>query len=411
MSMKKLFKDKPVAVAVVFFSMAAIGAAAFAAGMFGWHGTRMWQAYLVNFVFWTGLAYGGIFFVALSNLTNARFGRPMKRLAESMGAFLPVSFLLFAGLYFGRREIFPWMEKSLPHKDAWLNTGFLFGREAAGFIVLSGTALALMTASVKSDRLFAARSRPPAAADKGDLVQEARRHRLWRIQAFLSPLFCIFYVFILTMVSWDFVMMLSSDWYSTLFGPYFFMGCFYSAIAALFMISLLTYRDSEIEAYVGKNNFHGLGKFLLAFMLVTADFYFSQHLLMWYGNLPSETRFLIDRFHDAPWVSLSWTVLFMMFIVPFLVLLFRRSKTSTVVMLLLSTLILTGIWLERFLLIAPSLWKSDVLPLGVEELLVSIGFFGLMGLSILFYLRLGSWLPYGDPVFIEHYQSQPEPPR
>jgi Ni/Fe-hydrogenase subunit HybB-like protein len=393
---------------VAFMIMIAIGAGAFAAGMRGWHTARIWQAYLVNFVFWTGLAYGGIFFVALSNLTNAKFGRPMKRLAEAMGAFLPIAFLLFIGLYWGREAIFPWLHETIPHKQAWLNIRLLFWREGAGFVILSITAMILMTASMKSDRRFAAKSGSAADADAGAiLLQEARRHLLWRLQVLLSPLFCILYVFILTMFSWDFIMMLSTDWYSTLFGPYFFIGCFYSSIAALFIISLLVYRNSTLSAYIGKSNFHSLGKFMLAFLLVTGDFFFSQYLLMWYGNLPDETRFLITRLYTAPWKFLSWTVASMIFIVPFVVLLFRRSKTSMGVMLILSPLVLIGMWLERFLLIAPSLRPAGMLPLGIEEALVSIGFLGLMGISILCYLRLGPWVPSGDPVFIEHYQLEP----
>ena len=390
--------------AAAFVLMLLSGAATFAAGIMGWQTHRIWQAYLVNFVFWTGLAYGGMFFVALCNLTNARFSRPMKRLAESLGAFLPISLLMLIGLYFGREDIFPWLHVPIAHKQAWLNVRFLFWREGAGLLVLTITAFILMVASLKSDRSIARYVEKNRLSSPDEILQTARQNGSWRVQVIFSPLFCVLYVFILTMTSWDFIMMLSTEWYSTLFGAYYFMGAFYSAIAAIFIISLLVSRKSPLRNYIDNGNYHSLGKFMLAFMLVTADFFFSQYLVMWYGNLPVETRFLIDRFHDAPWRSLSWSIMFLIFVIPFIVLLSRRSKSSAVIMFSLSSLILIGMWLERFLLVVPSLWQAEKVPLGIEEALISLGFFGLMGLCVLFYLRIGPWVPVGDPIFIQHYQ-------
>ena len=87
---------------------------------------RAWQVYLVNFLFWSGLAFGTVLFSAMLTMTNARWGRPLKRLAEAPGAFLPVAFLLFWVLFFGREKLFPWIHEPLGHKQFWLSSGFLF---------------------------------------------------------------------------------------------------------------------------------------------------------------------------------------------------------------------------------------------------------------------------------------------
>ena len=56
---------------------------------------RTWQAFLINTVFWGGIAHAGVLFAVIWQLTDAKWGRAFKRLAEACAGFLPVSFLMF----------------------------------------------------------------------------------------------------------------------------------------------------------------------------------------------------------------------------------------------------------------------------------------------------------------------------
>ena len=196
-------------------------------------------------------------------------------------------------------------------------------------------------------------------------------------------------------------MSLSPHWYSTLFGMYFFTGAFYSSLAFLFLLTLLFFKPFDLGNFVGEKQFHDLGKLLLGFCLVTGDFFFSQFLVIWYGNLPEETRFVITRVNSAPWKPLAWTVLSLGFALPFIALLSRKAKMRRGVMLVVSIIILIGMWLERFLLVAPSLWKGQDLPLGFSEFFISLGFLGLMSLSLLWFFKRFPSLPVSDPLFQE----------
>src|SRR5208283_659816 len=91
----------PRAWTIILALLAFVGLVAFCLGISGAQAQRAWQAYLINFVYWTGLSFGAVLFVAVLNMTNAQWGRSLKRMAEALGAFLPVSFLLFWILYFG----------------------------------------------------------------------------------------------------------------------------------------------------------------------------------------------------------------------------------------------------------------------------------------------------------------------
>jgi hypothetical protein len=384
---------------ILFAVLALAGAVAFLAGVSGPQSLRAWQAYLVNYVFWTGLSFGAVLFVAVLNLTNARWGRSLKRLAEGLGAFLPASFLLFWVLYFGREEIFPWINEPVPEKAGWLNVGFLFARDGAGLLLLTLLSMALIFFSVKADREFI--NRPIGSADPAG-------GKRWRSQRALSPVFGILYAFILSLLAFDLIMSLDPHWYSTLFGAYYFVSSFYAALASLVLVSHLLWRTHGLQKYIHPHHLHDLGKLLFAFCLFTGYLFYVQFLVIWYGNLPEETKYIILRVRFSPWEPLGWTVLGMISILPFLVLLRRKWKMNPAVMIPISLVVLGGMWLERFILVAPSLWKEKSLPLGLSEVLITAGFFGAMALSLAFFLQRVPLIPVSDPFFREAMQPHEE---
>jgi hypothetical protein len=155
---------------VIFALLTLVGMAGFIFAILGPEPLRAWQAYLVNFLFWTGLSFGAVLFVAVLNLTGAAWGRPLKHLAESFGAYLPVGFALFWLLYFGRMEIFPWIREPVPGREVWLNVPFLFARNGAGFLLLSIASLAMVYFSLKGDREWIKKlNSPPPPFPKGGM--------------------------------------------------------------------------------------------------------------------------------------------------------------------------------------------------------------------------------------------------
>jgi hypothetical protein len=384
---------------ILFAALALVGGAAFLLGIGGPQSLRVWQAYLVNYVFWTGLSFGAVLFVAVLNMTDARWGRSLKRLAEGLGAFLPASFFLFWVLYLGREEIFPWVSEPVPEKAGWLNVGFLFARDGAGLFLLILLSMALIFYSVKADREFL--NRPAGGADPAG-------GKAWRAQRVLSPVFGILYALILSLLAFDLIMSLDPHWYSTLFGAYYFMSSFYAALAALVLVSHLFRKTHGLQEYIHPHHLHDLGKLLFAFCLFTGYLFYVQFLVIWYGNLPEETKYIILRVRFSPWEPLGWTILGMILILPFLVLLRRKLKMNPAVMIPVSLVVLGGMWLERFILVAPSLWKEKSLPLGLLEILITAGFLGIMALSLAIFLQRAPLLPVSDPFFREAMQPHEE---
>jgi len=384
---------------LLFGGLLVVGAVSFVMGISGPQAQRVWQAYLVNFVFWFGMAAGSILFVAVLNMTHARWGRPLKRLAEALGAFLPVSFILFWLLYAGRASLFPWIH-DLPHgKERWLNVPFLFARDGIAIFLLAAVAMALIYFSVRADLVRYSESRAPDP----DVS--------WKRQIVLSPVLGILYALVMSLVAFDLVMSLDPHWTSTLFGGYFFVGSFYAALAALTLLSGLLRKTSALEPLLRRRHFHDLGKLLFGFCMMTGYLFYAQFLVIWYGNLPEETRYVIQRIRQAPWSPLPWIILGICFAVPFFMLLSRKLKMSAGGLMGISMIVLIGMWLERFFLVAPSVWRATELPLGLIELCITAGFLGAVGLTLTLFLKTFPLLPVSDPLFQEEMKKILAEPR
>src|SRR6266851_2387291 len=217
------------------------GVLAFGVGLADGGAVRAWQAFLVNLLFFLGIAQGGVAVSASFYLTQARWGGAgLYRLAESFAGFLPLGFLLFWVLLAGRTLIFPWVNHPLPEKAAWLNVRFLFIRDGLGLLVMTLLSFFFIRASQRSDAVQWAQSysnidRPPSSVMR------------------LSPILLIAYAAIYSMLAFDLVMSLSPRWYSTLFGAYFFSGAYWSALATIALLAIFLRRTQPQESAPRQN--------------------------------------------------------------------------------------------------------------------------------------------------------------
>lgn len=327
-------------------------------------GARAWQAYLVNLLFWLGVAQGGVVVSASFYLTQGRWaGRAHYRLAEAFSGFLVLGFILFWVLYFGRTSIFPWISHPIAAKAGWLNVPFLFARDGIALFVM--TVLSLWFVSVS--RSEEARK---WAETSGNILMPPKMVRR------LAPAVAICFAFVYTLLSFDLVMSLSPLWRSTLFGWWFFAGAFWSAVVTM-AFSAVWLRRVLPEGNVFTHNrvLHDLGKMIFAFSIFWVYTLFAQYLVIWYGDIPVETFFIVVRTQYLPWAFISWLTLTLVWIIPFFVLLGRRPKRTPGILGTVALLGMIGIWFEVYVLVVPSLSPRTV-PFGWVEILITAGFMG-----------------------------------
>lgn len=378
------------------------GAAAFVHGVALGDARRAWQALLVNFLFFTGLAQSGVVLSALVQATSARWARPIKRVAEATAAFLPVSALLLAVLLLGLPAWAPWAGAPAPARQGWLAAPWFAARESAAFLLLIGVSLAYVYHSVRPDvgllhetgeRAAAGLARRLTAGWRG---AGPERDRGQRRQSLLAPFVLLAGGWVFSLVAFDFVVALDPHWYSTLAGGYFFAG---SLLAGIALLALAAARGRErlgLAAHVGRRQLHDLGALLFGFSVLWAYLLWSQYLVIWYADLPEEAAFVARRLGGA-WAPLAWTVVGLVFVLPFTVLLGRRAKASPAALAAVAAAVLAGLWLERFLLVAPSLRPGAGLPPGLPELLVTAGAGGAFILCCDRFLQVVPVLPVSDP--------------
>jgi hypothetical protein len=344
--------------------LAALGTIAFVVALLRGGATTAWEAYLVNLLFFLGIAQGAMVASAAFYLTQAKWGGSTPyRLGEAFAPFLWVGFLLFFGLYFGRAAIFPWVKHPIAQKAAWLNIPFLFARDGIGLGMMAAVSYAFVRISRSED------SRAWTIATR---EIEMPPHSIRVIAPIVAGLYAVVY----TLIAFDLVMSLAPVWRSTLFGWFFFAGCFWSGLTAMALIAVvLRNRLGTNNLFTNPTVMHDFGKMVFAFSVFWVYLLFAQYIVIWYGDLPVETFFIVQRVHHMPWSPLSVACLILIWAIPFVVLMSQRSKKTPLILGTVAALGLVGMWLERYVLVVPSL-SPDAIPFGPTQFLISLGFLG-----------------------------------
>lgn len=194
-----------------------------------------------------------------------------------------------------------------------------------------------------------------------------------------------------SVVAYDFSMSVMPTWHNTIFAPYFVVGAIFSGIAALVLVMASLRKLMGLERYLREVHFVNLSKLLLLMSLIWGYFTFSEHLTTWYGNLPSEIRVFQVREHGL-YGMLFWTMVVCNFVIPFV--LIGISKLRSIPTIAVSSVaVLIGMWLERFLIVIPTLstpplaaaWGSYS-PSWIE-LSITVGTFAAMVLLYLLFVK------------------------
>ncbi|MGH9787230.1 MAG: hypothetical protein ACRD4U_00830 [Candidatus Acidiferrales bacterium] len=345
--------------------LAMTGAVAFIVGATGGAAQRAWQIYLVNYVFWTGIAVAGVVLTAIWHITSSIWGKAYQGLAVAGAGFFPAALVLFLPLTLAGATLFPWVERTTPHREVWLDPTFVFARNGLALAALFALAWAFV------------RLRLRAASPASGGASEETQRRLSR----LAPVLCVVYALVLSLVAFDLIMPLDPHFISTLFGGYYFFGSLYAGLAWLAVLAVLLLRGEATRGLLAPRFLHPMGKLLFGFCMFHGMLFFSQYLPIWYGNLPEETEFVVRRSHEAPWPWFSLALLMLSLLLPFVILISRPVKIHPRGLAAAAGIVLVGMWLDKYLLIVPSIWHQHEAPLGLLELAVTAGFASLMLLS------------------------------
>ena len=306
---------------------------------------RASYAYLVSFIFFLSIVVGSLFLVALEYAANADWSTPFRRVSEFLAAGLPLLLLFAIPLMFYTSNLFQWShadlvnsDKILQAKSAYLNTPFFMVRVFAIIIIWVFFYFMIIKNSRKQD-------------NTGNQLLTKRNITL-------SVIFIPIFAITITLVAVDWIMSLESKWFSTIFGVYLFAGVAWSSLAALTLTSIKLKEKGFLHPAVKEDHYYSLGTLMFAFTAFWGYIAFSQYMLIWYGNLPEETFWFMQRW-EGGWKVVSVLLIVTHFIVPFFYLISYEAKTNPKKLKFISIWILCVHFLDLYWLIMPSMARND----------------------------------------------------
>lgn len=291
--------------------------------------SEFWPAYHISFLFWWQITIGFLSLSLLRGIIRSHWGNATWPYLTSSLATIPLAAILFIPIVFGLPYLFPWAAEashaeahSNSFQAAYFDRTFFLGRSVVYF------AIWIVGAFV--------------AARAGTSTGDSRLPR--RLTSFAL----IGLVLSSTFASFDWGMSLEPEWYSTIYGAMVLISGVVGAMTILILSLVLLLRTPRSSGLRLRQITNDLGNLLLAFLMIWTYFAFSQYLIIWAGNLPSEVTWYLRR-SETSWQVVLLLVVAFHFIVPFLLLLSREQKQNPrrlglVAALLFGANLLQSIW-------------------------------------------------------------------
>ena len=378
-------------------------------GVAGINRPVFWGFYIITFVFWIGISHAGTLISAILRVTGAEWRRPVTRCAEAVTVFALCVGGLFPLIHLGRPWIFFYMLPLPNDRMLWPNfRSPLMWDLVAITTYLTGSILYFAVPLLPDLALL----RDRLASRRADGAKPSRRERWldrlslgWRGNPeqwdaleqgikILAVAIIPVAVSVHTIVSWDFAMTRVPGWKSTIFGPYFVVGAIYSGIAVLLLAMAILRHGLRLGGVLHDRLFNNLGLLFLAMTLFWGYFTFAEHLTTWYaGDLAEQIV------HHGLMSGTSLGVFVLMVVVnvviPLGVLPFRWGRRP-LPLALVSCGVVLGMWLERWIIVIPSLSapRLTFLEGAYSPTIIEIGVLvGSVGLFLLLYLLFVQLLP------------------
>lgn len=343
---------------------------------------QFFQAYLVGWTFWTGIAVGSLALLMLQHLTGGGWGLVIRRVLEAATRTLPIMAVLFIPVIAGAHSIYEWTHAEVleqhpvvKFKTPYLNLEFFTVRAVVYFAVWIVLAWFLNRWSLEQDR----------TAD----VRYAKKMRV------LSGPGMVVLIFTVTFASVDWYMSLEPEWFSTIYGFIFVASWTLSALAFVIAVMATLTKEAPLNRIVAPLHFHDLGKLLLALVMLWAYFAFSQYLIIWSGNLPEEIGYYIERSHGL-WGAIVVSIGLLHFGAPFLFLLSRELKRNPRRLVMVAVLVLVMRMIDLLWMLVPAFQEHHWIWL---DLIALVGFGGLWLGVFAWQLGKRALIPINDPQF------------
>ncbi|NLI81330.1 MAG: polysulfide reductase NrfD [Deltaproteobacteria bacterium] len=324
-----------------------------------------WGTYLINFVFWVGIAHSGTLISAILHLLRARWRNPIARAAETMTVFAVCTAGLFPFIHLGRVWVVHYMLPLPNQRTLWPN----FQSPLMFDVVAISTYLTVSS-------LFWYTGMLPDLARVRDTAEGFRKrvftilslgwtgtHEQWRhytrIYLFFAALATPLVVSVHSVVSWDFALGIVPGWHTTIFAPYFVAGAIHSGLAMVLTLMIPLRRIFGYERLITLHVLESVAKTIILTGLIVGFAYGTELFVAWYSRNIVEMETFRWRL-TGEYAYGFWLMVLCNVAVPILFF-FRRIRTSIPWLFVISIIVNIGMWFERFVIIIGAV-AHDFLP-------------------------------------------------
>ena len=314
-----------------------------------------WGTYLINFVFWVGIAHSGTLISAILHLFRAEWRNPIARAAETMTVFAVCTAGLFPFIHLGRVWLVYFILPYPNQRNLWPNF-----QSPLVFDVIAITAYLIVSS------LFWYTGMLPDLATVRDRATGIRRkiftvislgwtgkHEQWRHftrgYLFFAALATPLVISVHSVVSWDFALGIAPGWHTTIFAPYFVAGAIHSGLAMVLTLMIPLRKVFNYEAIITKNVLENVAKTIVFTGLIVAFAYTTEFFIAWYSHNAVEQETFSWRVAGEYRVEF-WIMIICNTVLP-LLFLAKKIRRSIPLLLLISIFVNIGMWFERFVII------------------------------------------------------------
>jgi len=360
-----------------------IGVVSFALG-FAFDAKRTWANYLLNNYYFLSIAMGAAFFGAIQYITNSGWSAAFKRIPEAMAAYIPFAGVFFLIMFFGMHSIFEWTHEEvilhdelIQHKLPYLNIPFFFIRVIVFFTSWTILSKILRKYSLKEDEV-------------GGMIY-------FQKSELYSKIFIFVIAITFTLFAVDMLMSLDPHWFSTIFAAKSFIAAFLHGSTIITLIVIILNRTGNLD-FLNRSHLHDFTRYIFMTSIVWGYFNFVEFMLIWYGNIPEETVWFVERWHGA-YKILFFANIVLNWAIPFFVLMPRKTSRSKLIIFPVIVLLMIGQYTELYYIIWPNVVHEA--KFGLLEIGTFLGYAGIFSLVVSTWLAKTRLVPKNHPYLEE----------
>jgi len=334
-------------------------------GVAGMNNPVHWGSYLINFVFWVGIAHSGTLISAILHLFRAGWRNPIARAAETMTVFAVCTAGLFPFIHLGRVWMVYYMLPYPNQRTLWPNfqSPLMFDVVAIStYLTVSSlfwyTGMLPDLALVR-DRATGVRKKIFTVLSLGWTGEHEQWRHYTRIYLFFAALATPLVISVHSVVSWDFALGIVPGWHTTIFAPYFVAGAIHSGLAMVLTLMIPLRKIFKYEQIITMRVLEMVAKTIIFTGLIVGYAYATEFFIAWYSH--NDVEMEVFRYRPTGDYAVGFWIMVICNTVAPLLFFIKKIRTTIVWLFCISIVVNIGMWFERFVIIITSVGR-DFIP-------------------------------------------------